>query len=103
MADKSPYLAIRQMTLNPASFTDVIPPIDCNSILIFNSGGDNTAIRSDPGNAATEDTIGTNEQETYTGPPGEVSPGFPRFKAGLPACSIKPASTTGPAILKFCM
>lgn len=103
MADKSPFLAIRQMTLNPAAFSDVVPPIDCNSVVIFNSGGDATAIRSDPANATTEDTIGAGEQETYTGPPGEVSTGAPRFKAGNAICSLKPASTVGPAILKYCM
>lgn len=101
MANLSPYLAIKQLTLDPANFVTVTAIVACDAVEIYNSGNVDTKVRSDPADATTEDTIPAGNQETYTSPKGEFTPGVPRYPLGSSIVALKPISGTGPAILKF--
>jgi hypothetical protein len=89
------------MTLDPANFLSVVPPAGFSHVSIRNAGGVDTKVRSDPANAATEDTIPAGFVQTYAQTPSFESGTFPRFPNGLAIVAIKPVSGTGPAILEF--
>ena len=83
----------------------MVAPIDCMGVAIKNSAPVNLLIRTDSGDATTQDTIGAGSIETISAPrhAGGVqdSGSGTRFFAGDTIAYLQAASGTGPAQLTF--
>jgi hypothetical protein len=104
MASNPNYVKM-QLTLDTVSWTAIVAPVDCMGVSIKNSALVNLFIRTDSGDATTQDTISAGSVETVSGPRHNASAqnsgtGI-RFYAGDTVAYLQAASGTGPALLTF--
>jgi hypothetical protein len=101
----NPNYVKKQLTVDTVSWTAIVAPIDCMGAAIKNSALVNLFIRTDSGDAITQDTIAAGSVETISAPrhPGGVQDGGSgtRFLAGDTIAYLQAASGTGPAQLTF--
>jgi hypothetical protein len=101
----NPNYVKKQITLDTVSWTAVVAPVDCMAVSIKNSALVDLRIRTDSGDATTQDTISAGSVETVSAPrhPGGVQDGGSgtRFYAGDAIAYLQVASGTGPALLTF--
>ena len=104
MASNPNYVKM-QLTVDTVSWTAIVAPIDCMGVAIKNSALVNLLIRTDSGDATTQDTIAAGSVETIAAPrhSGGVQDGGSgtRFHAGDTIGFLQAASGTGPAQLTF--
>ncbi|MGO9640352.1 MAG: hypothetical protein ACLP1Y_03470 [Candidatus Acidiferrales bacterium] len=94
-----------QISVDTVSWTPVVAPIDCVGVAIKNSQLVNLSVRTDSGDATTQDTIPAGSQEGITAPrhgsnPQDAGTGA-RFLAGATIAYLQAASGTGPVIVTF--
>jgi len=101
----NPNYVKKQLTVDTVSWTAIIAPIDCMGVAIRNSALVNLSIRTDSGDATTQDTIPAGSVEVISTPrhSGGVqdSGSGVRFCAGDTVAYLQAASGTGPAQLTF--
>src|SRR5579863_5485704 len=104
MASNPNYIK-KQIALDTVSWTAVVAPVDCMAVSIKNSVFVDLRIRTDSGDATTQDTISAGSLETVAAPrhAGGVrdSGSSTRFYAGDTIAYLQVASGTGPALLTF--
>lgn len=96
MADESPFYALRNIPLTDSTWAPIVAPIDCNAFAVRSPG--DIKIRSDPNNAATEDTILSGMQESIMAP-WEFS--GHRFPKGSTIACLQSVSGNTTAIVTF--
>jgi len=94
-----------QISVDTVSWTPVVAPMDCVGVAIKNSQLVNLSMRTDSGDATTQDTIPAGSQEGITAPrhgsnPQDAGTGA-RFLAGDTIAYLQAASGTGPVIVTF--
>ena len=88
---------IQVLTIDPVSWTPVTVPFDCSNLAVKNRDAANTMlIRTNPGDAATEDRIGPGMEQSLAIPFHRH-----RFAAGSQPVWLQAAAGTGPAVVKF--
>ena len=101
----NPNYAKKQIALDTVSWSAVIAPIDCMAVSIKNSAMVDLHIRTDSGDATTQDTISAGSIETIAAPRHggtmQDSGSGTRFYAGDTIAYLQVASGTGPALLTF--
>ncbi|MGD0908662.1 MAG: hypothetical protein ABSA96_13850 [Candidatus Acidiferrales bacterium] len=101
----NPNYVKQQLTIDTVSWTAIVAPIDCMGVSIKNSVLVDLQIRTDSGNAATQDTIPAGSIETIAAPRHDsgVQDGGSgmRFHAGDTIAYLQADSGTGPALLTF--
>jgi len=101
----NPNYVKKQLALDTVSWTAVIAPVDCMAVSIKNSVLVDLRIRTDSGDASTQDTISAGSIETVAAPrhaSGVQDGGFgTRFYAGDTIAYLQVVSGTGPAMLTF--
>ncbi|MBZ5662596.1 MAG: hypothetical protein LAO08_19505 [Acidobacteriia bacterium] len=101
----NPNYVKKQLTVDTVSWTAIVAPIDCMGVAIKNSAPVNLLIRTDSGDATTQDTIPAGSIETISVPrhsAGVQDAGSgTRFFAGDTIAYLQAASGTGPAQLTF--
>jgi hypothetical protein len=101
----NPNYVKKQLAVDTVSWTAIVAPIDCMGVAIKNSAPVNLFIRTDSGDATTQDTIPAGSVETISVPrhSGGVQDGGSgtRFFAGDTIAYLQAASGTGPAQLTF--
>jgi hypothetical protein len=101
----NPNFVKKQITVDTVSWTAVVAPVDCMAVSIKNSVLVDLRIRTDSGDATTQDTIFAGSIETISAPrhPGGVQDGGAgtRFYAGDTIAYLQAASGTGPALATF--
>lgn len=98
--------AVSTLTVDPADWTAVVPPVDADTCTIGNqSGAGVLAVRVDEGDADTEFTVEQGAERHIGGVQHFVRGKHvgayqapPRFQVGVTAFSVKPASGTGPIV-----
>jgi hypothetical protein len=95
----------KQLAIDTVSWTAIVAPFDCMAVSIKNSVLVDLRIRTDSGDAATQDTIPAGSIEIVAAPrhPGGVQDGGSgtRFFAGDTIAYLQAASGTGPALVTF--
>jgi hypothetical protein len=101
----NPNYVKKQIALDTVSWTAIVAPVDCMGVSIKNSVFVDLRIRTDSGDAATQDTISAGSIETVAAPrhSAGVQDGGSgsRFYAGDTIAYLQVASGTGPALLTF--
>ena len=101
----NPNFVKKQITVDTVSWTAVVAPVDCMAVSIKNSVLVDLRIRTDSGDATTQDTISAGSIETIAAPrhPGGVQDGGAgtRFYAGDTIAYLQAASGTGPALVTY--
>ncbi|MBZ5644711.1 MAG: hypothetical protein LAO19_18285 [Acidobacteriia bacterium] len=101
----NPNYVKKQLAVDTVSWTAVVAPIDCMGVAIKNSAPVNLLIRTDSGDATTQDTIPAGSVETISVPrhsAGVQDAGSgTRFFTGDTIAYLQAASGTGPAQLTF--
>ena len=101
----NPNYVKKQLALDTVSWTAVVAPVDCMAVSIKNSVLVDLRIRTDSGDAATQDTIFAGSIETVAAPrhAGGILDGGSgsRFLAGDTVAYLQVASGTGPALVTF--
>ncbi len=101
----NPNYVKKQLALDTVSWTAVIAPVDCMAVSIKNSVLVDLRIRTDSGDASTQDTISAGSIETVAAPRhafGVQDGGAgTRFYAGDTIAYLQVVSGTGPALLTF--
>jgi hypothetical protein len=101
----NPNYVKKLLTVDTVSWTAIVAPIDCMGVAIKNSALVNLLIRTDSGDATTQDTIAAGSVETIAVPrhAGGLQDGGSgsRFFAGDTIAFLQAASGTGPAQLTF--
>ena len=101
----NPNYVKKQIALDTVSWTAVVAPVDCMAVSIKNSVLVDMRIRTDSGDATTQDTISAGSIETVsaTRHSSGVQDGGSgsRFYAGDTVAYLQAASGTGPALLTF--
>jgi hypothetical protein len=101
----NPNYVKKQLAVDTVSWTAIVAPIDCMGVSIKNSALVNLFIRTDSGDAATQDTIGAGSIETISAPRHGSnvtdSASGSRFYTGDTVAYLQAASGTGPAQLTF--
>ena len=101
----NPNYVKKQVAVDTVSWTAVVAPVDCMGVSIKNSVLVDLYIRTDSGDATTQDTISAGSLETVSAPrhSGRVQGGGSgtRFYAGDSIAYLQVASGTGPALLTF--
>jgi hypothetical protein len=101
----NPNYVKKQIAVDTVSWTVVVAPVDCMDVSIKNSVLVDLKIRSDSGDATTQDTISAGSIETISAARhlgGVQDGGFgSRFFAGDTIAYLQAASGTGPALLTF--
>ena len=101
----NPNFVKKQIAVDTVSWTAVVAPVDCMGVSIKNSVLIDLRIRTDSGDATTQDTISAGSIETVSGPrhAGGVQDGGSgaRFFAGDTIAYLQAASGTGPAVVTF--
>jgi hypothetical protein len=101
----NPNYVKKQLTVDTVSWTAIVAPIDCMGVGIKNSAVVDLRIRTDSGDATTQDTIPAGSVETISAPRhgGGLQDGGSgtRFYAGDTIAYLQAASGTGPAQLTF--
>ena len=104
MASNPNYIK-KQIAVDTVSWTAVIAPEDCMGVSIKNSAFVDLRIRTDSGDATTQDTIPAGSVETISAPrhAGGVQDGGAgtRFYTGDTLAYLQAASGTGPALVTF--
>src|SRR5580693_3948910 len=101
----NPNYVKKQIALDTVSWTAVVAPVDCMAVSIKNSVLVDMRIRTDSGDATTQDTISAGSIETVSAPrhSSGVQDGGSgsRFYAGDTVAYLQVVSGTGPALLTF--
>jgi hypothetical protein len=101
----NPNYVKKQITVDTVSWTAVVAPVDCMAVSIKNSALVDLKIRTDSGDATTQDTISAGSIETISAPrhgSGVQDGGSgTRFYAGDTIGYLQAASGTGPALVTF--
>jgi len=101
----NPNYVKKQVAVDTVSWTAVVAPVDCMGVSIKNSAFVDLRVRSDSGDATTQDTISAGSIETVSAArhAGGVQDGGygSRFLAGDTVAYLQAASGTGPALLTF--
>ena len=101
----NPNYVKKQIVVDTVSWTAVVAPVDCMGVSIKNSAFVDLRIRTDSGDATTQDTISAGSIETISAPrhSGGVQDGGvgTRFYAGDTVAYLQAASGTGPALVTF--
>jgi hypothetical protein len=101
----NPNYVKKQLTLDTVSWTAVVAPVDCMAVSVKNSVLVDLRIRTDSGDATTQDMISAGSIETISAPrhSGGVQDAGSgtRFYAGDTIAYLQVASGTGPALLTF--
>jgi len=101
----NPNFVKKQITVDTVSWTAVVAPVDCMAVSIKNSVLVDLRIRTDSGDATTQDTISAGSIETIAAPrhaDGVQDGGSgTRFYAGDTIAYLQAASGTGPALVTF--
>ena len=104
MASNTNYVKM-QVAVDTVSWTAVVAPCDCMGVSIKNSVFVDLYIRTDSGNAATQDMISAGSIETVAAPrhAAGVQDGGSgtRFYAGDTVAYLQAANGTGPAMVTF--
>lgn len=101
----NPNFVKKQIAVDTVSWTAVVAPVDCMGVSIKNSALIDLKIRTDSGDAATQDTISAGSVETifsarHSGGVQDGGSGS-RFLAGDSVAYLQAASGTGPAVVTF--
>jgi hypothetical protein len=92
-------LRIVNVTVDPAGWTAITPPQDCDNVLVSNrDGGDVLRLRTIAGDPASELRISAASEQTIAVPTRGI---YQRFLAGAVAFYLKPDSGTGPVVLMW--
>lgn len=101
----NPNYVKQQLTVDTVSWTAIVAPVDCMGVSIKNSALVNLLIRTDSGDATTQDTIAAGSIETVSAPRHNAgvqdSGSGLRFHAGDTIAFLQAASGTGPALLTY--
>ncbi len=101
----NPNYVKKQVAVDTVSWTAVVAPVDCMGVSIKNSVLIDLKVRTDSGDAATQDTISAGSIETVSTARhgGGVQDGGSgsRFFAGDTVAYLQAASGTGPALVTF--
>ena len=101
----NPNYVKKQLTVDTVSWTAIVAPVDCMGVSIKNSALVNLLVRTDSGDATTQDTISAGSVEiisTSRHAAGVQDSGSgTRFYAGDTIAFLQAASGTGPALLTF--
>jgi hypothetical protein len=101
----NPNFVKKQIAVDTVSWTAVIAPVDCMGVSIKNSVLVDLYIRTDSGDATTQDTISAGSNEAISAPrhASGVQDGGSgsRFFAGETIAYLQAASGTGPALVTF--
>jgi hypothetical protein len=101
----NPNFVKKQIAVDTISWTAVVAPVDCMGVSIKNSALIDLRIRTDSGDATTQDTISAGSIETVSAArhAGGVQDGGSgsRFFAGDTIAFLQAASGTGPALVTF--
>jgi hypothetical protein len=101
----NPNYVKKQIALDTVSWTAVVAPVDCMAVSLKNSVAVDMFVRTDSGDATTQDTISAGSIETVAAPrhAGNMqdSGSGTRFYAGDTIAFLQVASGTGPALLTF--
>jgi hypothetical protein len=101
----NPNYVKKQIAVDTVSWTAIVAPFDCMAVSIKNSALVDLRIRTDSGDASTQDTISAGSIETVAAPRhafGVQDGGSgTRFYAGDTIAYLQAASGTGPALVTF--
>jgi hypothetical protein len=101
----NPNFVKKQISVDTISWTAVVAPVDCMGVSIKNSALIDLKIRTDSGDATTQDTISAGSIETVASArhASGVQDGGSgsRFFAGDTIAYLQAASGTGPAMVTF--
>jgi len=101
----NPNYVKKQIAVDTVSWTAVVAPYDCMGVSIKNSVFVDLKVRTDSGDATTQDTISAGSIETIASPrhSGGVQDGGSgtRFYSGDTIAYLQAASGTGPALVTF--
>jgi hypothetical protein len=101
----NPNFVKKQISVDTVSWTAVVAPVDCMGVSIKNSALIDLRIRTDSGDATTQDTISAGSIETVSAArhASGVQDGGSgsRFIAGDTIAYLQAASGTGPAVVTF--
>ena len=101
----NPNYVKKQITVDTVSWTAVVAPVDCMGVSIKNSAPIDLRIRTDSGDATTQDIISAGSIETIFSPRHSASVqdggSGSRFYAGDTIAYLQAASGTGPALVTF--
>jgi hypothetical protein len=101
----NPNYVKKQLAVDTVSWTPVVALIDCMAVSIKNSALVDLKIRTDSGDATTQDTIPAGSIESVLAPRHNSqlhdSGSGARFVAGDTVAYLQAASGTGPALLTF--
>jgi hypothetical protein len=101
----NPNFMKKQISVDTVSWTAVVAPVDCMAVSIKNSALIDLRIRTDSGDATTQDTISAGSIETISAPRHasgvQDSGSGARFYAGDTVAYLQAASGTGPALVTF--
>ncbi len=102
----NPNYVKKQIAIDSVSWTPIVAPIDCMGIGIKNSAPVDLLIRTDAGDATTQDRIPSGSQDgiivsrhAYGAAPHAAV--GPRFLAGATVAYLQAVSGTGPALVTF--
>ena len=90
-------LEIKVLTIDPVSWTPIVVPFDCTSMVVKNANASNALkMRTATGDASTEDSLAPGGEQALAIP-------FPRYRfmAGTQPLYLQSVAGTGPAVIKF--
>src|SRR5580698_8487779 len=101
----NPNFVKKQVAVDTVTWTAVVAPVDCMGVSIKNSVFVDLFVRTDSGDATTQDTISAGSIETVAAPrhSGGVQDGGSgaRFFTGDTVAYLQAAKGTGPAMVTF--
>lgn len=90
-------LAVQNVSLDPAQWTEITPACGWDHVLIGNDGASTVRLRIDDGDPATELALAPGSERSLVAP--KRSNNYTRFPAEAVAFYLKPDSGTGPVHL----
>jgi hypothetical protein len=105
LMSSNPNFVKKQIAVDTVSWTAVVAPVDCMGLSIKNSAPIDLKIRTDSGDATTQDAISAGSVEAvlaarHAGGLQDGGSGS-RFLAGDTVAYLQAASGTGPAVVTF--